>query len=132
MASPQVTVRLEPETYKTLIKLAELEKKTVAEMTRELIEQGLGKRQTIEDDLLTELRMLRMELGDLMARAVKVGGITSYYARMATIYTAETMHYTTNNGQPMPAKTKKERATQWRDEARQQAMDLLEAKFEEI
>lgn len=132
MPSPKLSFRLPPETYKTLLKLAELEGKTVTEMTKELIEQGLGKHASIEDDLLTELRMLRMELGDLMAKSVKIGGITAYYARLATIYTSETMHFTTNNGQPMPAETKKERAIQWRDESRQQAMKLLEAKFEEI
>ncbi|MDZ4832807.1 MAG: hypothetical protein SGJ27_03305 [Candidatus Melainabacteria bacterium] len=132
MASPQVTVRLDPDTYKTLIKLAELEKKTVAEMTRALIEQGLGKRQTIEDDLISELRMVRMELGELTAKSVKLGGIAAYYARLATIFTAETMHFTTNNGQPMPAEMKKERALQWKEESRQQAKKLLEANFDEI
>lgn len=132
MASPQLSFRVSKETYKTLIKLAELEGKTVTEMSKELIEQGLGKRATIEDDLLAELRLTRMELGDLMARAVKIGGITSYYARMSTIYTAETQHYTTSNGQAMPAETKKQRAKEWREEARKQAMNLLEAKFEEI
>lgn len=132
MASPKLSFRLPPDTYKTLLKLAELEGKTVTEMTKELIEQGLGKHASIEDDLLNELRMLRLELGDLMAKSVKIGGITAYYARMSTIYTAETMHFTTNNGQTMPAETKKQRSKEWREEARQQAMKLLETKFEDI
>lgn len=39
-ASPQVTVRLHQGTYKALVKIAALEQKTIADVTRELIQMG--------------------------------------------------------------------------------------------
>ena len=132
MASPKLSFRVPEDTYTTLLKLAELERKTVTELTKELIEQGLGKRSTQEADLLEELRLMRTELWELAGRSVKTGAIAAYYARQAAIYTMEAMHYTTNNGQALPKEELKKRAEQWKEESRGQAKRMLEVKFEEM
>lgn len=46
MASPQVTVRLDPELYKALVMLARAEERTLANLTRDLIEDGLKYRKS--------------------------------------------------------------------------------------
>lgn len=132
MASPQIAVRLDPETYKAVLTLARMEDKTISEFARELIEQGLSKHTSADQNLLDEVRMMRMELGDLMSRALKVGGITGYYARLAAIYAQEAMHFTVNEGEAMNSNAKKELAQKWRKEAREQALGMMQAKFEEI
>jgi hypothetical protein len=55
-ASPQVTARLDESTYKALLKLAELEQKTIADVTRELIQLGLGKKEAPELEQLEKVR----------------------------------------------------------------------------
>lgn len=46
MASPRVTVRLDPELYKALVMLARTEETTLANLTRDLIEDGLEARKS--------------------------------------------------------------------------------------
>lgn len=135
MASPQVTVRLDPETYKTLVKLAELDKKNLAELTRELIEQGLGKRQTIETELLERLNMMSAELGELTARAVKASAASLYFAKLATDFTQETAHFVTTSkieGQPLDQETKWQRTANWDKKAKEFEQVFLTAPFEKL
>ena len=40
MASPKISVRLDNDTYSNLLKLAQLERKTITELVRELIERA--------------------------------------------------------------------------------------------
>lgn len=51
-----MTVRLDEGTYKALVKLAELDQKTIADVTRELIQIGLGKQQAPESEQLEKVR----------------------------------------------------------------------------
>lgn len=135
MPSPKLSLRVQPETYKTLLKLAELEGKTVTEMTRELIEQGLGKRSTIEQDLLDEMRMIRIEMGELTARAVKAGGHAAYFAKLASESSDETAHYVTTaiaGGQVLDSESKKQRAEARRKKSKEVADVYLNAPFEKI
>jgi len=93
MASPAVSIRLSAETYRILVTLAETERKTVTEMTRELIEQGLGKRTTLEAELLNEIRLLRTELSESASRAVKAGAGSRYFAQLATSFALDMTQY---------------------------------------
>lgn len=115
MPSPKLSVRVSDETYTTLLKLAEIEKKSMTELVRELIEQGLGKRRDIEQDMLDEIRMLRIETGELIARAIIAGGHAAYNSKLACEASEETAHYITTNpkmegGQVLDSESKAQRA----------------------
>jgi predicted DNA-binding protein len=132
MASPQVTVRLDPETYKTLVKLAQMERKNLAELTRELIEQGIGRHQSIETEVLDRLNQMSAEMGELLARAVKASGHAAAYALMSTRYTYETQHYTVTDGQTLDDESKKERQRGWEKYAKEIAEKFLSGPFEKL
>lgn len=135
MASPQITVRLDPDTYKTLVKLAQVERKNLAELTRELIEQGLGRHQSIETEVLDRLNAMSTELGELVARAVKVSGQASYYAKLSCESSEETAHYVTTaiaGGQVLDAETKNQRAQARYKKAREMGEGYLKKPFNEI
>lgn len=105
MPSPSVTVRLREETHQALVALAKAENKTTAQLTRELIEHGLGKQITAEDAILNELRFMNIQLGDLSARAVKAAAGGRYFARLAASYAMDITQYVTT-GTPMNQQTK--------------------------
>jgi predicted DNA-binding protein len=137
MASPKLSFRLPEETYKMLLKLAEVEKKTITELARDLIETGLGKRSTIEQDLLDEMRMMRIETGELIARAVKAGGHAAYYSKLACEASEETAHYITTNpelkgGQVLDAESKQQRSTSRAKKKKDIANHYLTEPFEKI
>lgn len=137
MASPQITVRLDPETYKTLVKLAQMERKNLAELTRELIEQGLGRHQSIETEVLDRLNAMSTELGELVARAVKVSGQAAYYAKLAIETTDETNNYIITNpklegGQVLDQAARQQRANSRYKKAREMAEGYLKKPFNEI
>lgn len=137
MASPKLSFRLPEETYKTLLKLAELERKTVTEMCKELIEGGLGKRATVEQDLLDEMRMMRIEMGELTARAVKASGHASYYSKLACESSEETSHFITTNpklegGQVLDNESKSQRSQARAKKKKEIADYYLTAPFEKI
>lgn len=135
MASPQVTVRLEPETYKTLVKLAQTERKNLAELTRELIEQGLGRHQSIETEVLDRLNVMSTELAELTARAVKASAASLYFAKLATDFTQETAHFVTTSkieGQPLDQETKRQRTANWDKKAKEFEQIFLTAPFEKL
>lgn len=137
MASPQVTVRLDPETYKTLVKLAQVERKKLAELTRELIEQGIGRHQSIETEVLDRLNQMSMELGELMGRAVKASGHAAYYSKLASEASDETAHFITTNpklegGQVLDAESRSQRAQTRRKKMKEVADFYLTQPFEKI
>lgn len=133
MPSPKISFRVPEETYKMLLKLAEVEKKTIAELARDLIETGLGKRSTIEQDLLDEIRMMRIEMGELTARAVKASGHAAAYALTATRFTNETQHFLATKGeQTLDEETKKQRQLGWEKYAREIAEKFLTWPFEKL
>jgi len=137
MPSPKLSVRVSDETYATLLKLAEIEKKTMTELVKELIEQGLGKRQNIEQDLLDEIRMLRMESGEFIARAIKASAHAAYYSKMACEGSDETAHYITTNpklegGQILDSESKAQRAQARRKKMKEIAEGYLNQPFEKL
>ena len=78
MASPKVSVRLDNETYVNLLKLAQVERKTITELVRELIDLGLAMKETAEPEqdsgaVLKRLDVLEMHIGELLMKAVKAG-----------------------------------------------------------
>ncbi len=137
MPSPKLSVRVPDETYSTLIKLAEIENKSLTELVRELIEQGLGKRQSIEQDVLDEVRMMRIETGEMIGRAIKASGHAAYYSKMACESSDETAHYITTNpklsgGQVLDTTSKEQRAQVRRKKMKEIAEFYLGAPFEKI
>lgn len=137
MPSPKLSVRVSDETYATLLKLAEIEKKTMTELVKELIEQGLGKRQNIEQDLLDEIRMLRMEAGEFIARAIKASAHAAYNSKLACDLADETTHYITTNpklegGQVLDSESKAQRAQARRKKMKEIADFYLNQPFENI
>lgn len=132
MPSPKLSVRVSDETYSTLIKLAEIEKKSITELVRELIDQGLGKRQTIEQDVLDEVRMMRIETGEFIARAIKASAVGAYYAKLATESTDEATHFITTGGQVLDKETKKQRALDRQKRSREIAQRFLTAALDDM
>jgi predicted DNA-binding protein len=137
MASPQVTVRLDPDTYKTLVKLAQMERKNLAELTRELIEQGLGRHQSIEMEVLDRLNQMSMELAELTARAVKASGQAAYYAKLAIETTDETNNFIITSpalkgGQVLDQEARQQRSQSRYKKAREMAEGYLKKPFNEI
>lgn len=132
MPSPKLSVRVSDETYTTLLKLAEIEKKSMTELVRELIEQGLGKRQNIDMQILDEIRLRHMEMAELTARAVKASAHAAAYAQLSTRFTAETQHYTVTQGQTLDDESKKQRQAGWEKYARQVAEKFLNWPFEKL
>jgi hypothetical protein len=121
MAAPQISVRMSPELYKALVKLSQMEHKNLAELTRELIETGLGTKTTPQADIKTELQFMEMRLSELIARGVKGSAIASYYAKLATETTEETAHYLTTaikGGEVLNKEAKKQRIDDRRQTAR--------------
>lgn len=100
MPSPSVTVRLPDETYRALQELARAEKKTLAELTRELIEQSLGRHSSAEQTLIDEVRFMSAQVSDLAARAAKASAGSRYFARLTASYAMDTAQYVTS-GRPM-------------------------------
>lgn len=103
MPSPSVTVRLKDSTYKALKELAQAEKKSVAELTRELIEQSLGLHESSEKMLLEELRFMSAQVSDLAARAAKASAGSQYFARLTAIYAIDAAQYVAS-GEPLSKK----------------------------
>lgn len=132
MPSPKLSVRVSDETYTTLLKLAEIEKKSMTELVRELIEGGLGKRQDIDAQILDEIRLRHMEMAELVARAVKASAHAAAYAQLATRFTTETQHYTVTQGQTLDDESKKQRQAGWAKYAREAAEKFLNWPFEKL
>jgi len=137
MPSPKLSVRVSDETYSTLLKLAEIEKKSMTELVRELIEQGLGKRQNIEQNLLDEIRMMRIESGELIARAITASGHAAYHSKLACEASEETAHYITTNpklegGQVLDSESKAQRGQARRKKMKEIANFYLNQPFEKL
>ena len=106
MASPQVTVRMDRELYKTLVVLARTEEKTIANFTRDLIEEGLNARKsekilgsaTVLERLDLIVSLLKAEtqgtlngtraeaqMTALVLKAIRAAAAGQSYARQAAI-----------------------------------------------
>lgn len=132
MASPKISFRVPEETYGALLKLAEIEHKTVAELSRELLEVGMGKRTTPDMDILTRLQFLEMTIAEMMARGVKASAVAAYYAKLATETTDEATHFITTSGQILDNETKVKRAKERQKRSREIAQHFLTAPLEQI
>ena len=100
MESPKISVRLDNETYSNLLRLAQVERKTIAELVRELIERGLratgdesGKADT--SDVLHRLDVLEMQISDLLVKAVKAGAGARFLSRLAVSFSSDTVSWLT-------------------------------------
>jgi len=131
MPSPSVTVRLNEETYQMLIGLAKAENKTVAQLTRELIEHGLGRHITAEDALMNEMRTMNIQLGDILARALKAAAGSQYFARLATSYAMDITQYVTSE-QPMNEGSKQQLMTQYDQKAREFENHYMKDSWEKL
>tara|TARA_Y100001933_G_C18495651_1_gene354350 strand:- start:59 stop:454 length:396 start_codon:yes stop_codon:yes gene_type:complete len=131
MPSPSVTVRLDQETYKTMVKLAKIENKNLAQFTRELIEQSLDKREDAEDSLLNEIRAMRMQLEDLTARAVKASAGSKYFSRLSTSYLQDLTSLVTTE-KLLDQKSKKQQMAQFETKSAEFEQHFLEGSWEEL
>lgn len=95
-SSPQITVRVDPELYKALVMLARTEEKTLANFTRDLIEDGLEARKSTKsaespeilerlDAILQLLKAVHDEPADLIEKAVRAAAAGQSYARQAAV-----------------------------------------------
>lgn len=132
MPAPKLSFRVSPERYATIIKLAEVERKTVTELMNELIDTGLGQRATADADIKAELQFLEVRLSELIARGIKGSAVAAYYAKLATETTDETACYITTDGQVLDPETKKKRAQERQKRAREIAKHFLTAPLEKI
>lgn len=106
MASPQITVRMDRELYKTLVMLARTEEKTIANLTCDLIEEGLNARKsekilgstTVLERLDLIVSLLKAEtqgsldgtraeaqMTALVLKAIRAAAAGQSYARQAAI-----------------------------------------------
>ncbi|HMX45650.1 MAG TPA: hypothetical protein PLC15_14155 [Candidatus Obscuribacter sp.] len=102
MASPKVSVRLDNETYVNLLKLAQVERKTITELVRELIDLGLAMKETAEPEqdsgaVLKRLDVLEMHIGELLMKAVKAGAGARFLSRLALTFSSDTVSWLTEN-----------------------------------
>ena len=100
MASPKISVRLDNDTYGNLLKLAQLERKTVTELVRELLELGLavkGREEEKQDDsaILKRLDVLEMHIGELLVKSVKAGAGAKFLSRLALSFGSDTVSWLT-------------------------------------
>ncbi len=100
MASPKISVRLDNDTYSNLLKLAQIEHKTITELVRELIEIGLAakdaeERQPDESAVMQRLDVLEMHLGELLVKAVKAGASARFLSRLAVAFGSDTVSWLT-------------------------------------
>ena len=100
MESPKISVRLDNETYGNLLRLAQVERKTIAELVRELIERGLstkvdesGKADTT--DVIQRLDVLETHISDLLVKAVKAGASARFLSRLAVSFSSDTVSWLT-------------------------------------
>ena|SRR3984957_2420101 len=93
MPSPKLSVRVSPETYATLLKLAEVEKVSLTDLVRELIDLGLGKKTKPEEDDITVLERIDAMNADVweankvllefLGRAIKAAAGARYFAALS-------------------------------------------------
>lgn len=100
MASPKISVRLDEDSYSNLLKLAQIERKTITELVRELIDLGLSVKEAPEqeqdsDVVLQRLDVLEMHIGDLLVKAVKAGAGARFLARLALTFSSDTVSWLT-------------------------------------
>jgi len=100
MASPKISVRLDNDTYSNLLKLAQVERKTITELVRDLIELGLKAKNTAEQEadqstLMKRLDVLEMHIGELLVKAVKAGASARFLSRLAVAFGSDTVSWLT-------------------------------------
>lgn len=131
MPSPSVTVRLSEDTHQALVKLAEMENKNLAQFTRELIEQALGKHLSAEETILNEIRMMHMQLGDLLAKAAFAAAGNQQYNKLITEYVMDIANYLPT-GQAMSAEAKRKQMEEYQEKVKQQAHQFLREGWEKL
>jgi hypothetical protein len=99
MPSPKLSVRVSPETYETLLKLAEVEKVSLIDLVRELIELGLGKKTKPEEDEITVLERIDAMNADVweankvllefLGRGIKAAAGARYFAALSVDLTKQ-------------------------------------------
>lgn len=100
MTLPKISVRLDNDTYSNLLKLAQIERKTITELVRELIDLGLAVKDMEEekpDDsmILKRLDVLEMHIGELLVKAVKAGAGARFLSRLALSFGSDTVSWLT-------------------------------------
>ena len=100
MAAPAVSVRLSPETYKKLLRRADVERKTVTELVRELLEREFSAKEAAEqkpDDkvVLQRLDVLEKHIGELLVKAVKAGASGRFLSRLGLSFSSDTVSWLT-------------------------------------
>jgi plasmid maintenance system antidote protein VapI len=100
MASPKISVRLDNDTYGNLLKLAQIERKTITELVRELIEQGLKAKNPAGQEpnqgaVMQRLDVLEMHIGELLVKAVKAGASAQFLSRLAVAFGSDTVSWLT-------------------------------------
>lgn len=90
---PKLSFRVDHDTYNTLKSLADMENKSLSDYTREVIEIGIGKKITAEQQMLDEFRLTCAEMKDFMARAVKASAGALWFSRMGIKYNQEMTQY---------------------------------------
>ena len=131
MASPQVTVRMSPELYKALVKMAKLEDKNLSEFTRDLIELGLSKKQAPKDQVMERLEVMEANLvgmhqvlGNVLTKSMMVCAGAKYYGQLSTTFVDEMTTYITTQ-RALDPKVKADREQQRAEKAKQYELDYL-------
>lgn len=141
-----VGVKLSEDRYQALTKLAALEKKTVTEVTRELIEEALEARANPGKALRPEMEMLDERLNSRLSEIDReIGAMwrgfssvmiairrtlgetvaAQFYARLACKFGDDYIHFLqTNKGQDATAKAQHEAS--WQAEAQRLQNEMLE------
>lgn len=153
--TPMVGVKLTEKTHQALTKLAALEKKTVTEVTRELIEEALERRANPGDELWPQMQILDERLSNRLSeidrevgslwrgyanmvmtakRALGEAVAAQFYARLACKFGDDYIHFLqTNKGQDAAARAQHE--TSWQAEVeklQKQAIEKLEQEFRDL
>ncbi|MBJ7900931.1 MAG: hypothetical protein GC158_13680 [Cyanobacteria bacterium RI_101] len=128
---PKLSFRVDPDTYNTLKTLADMEHKTISDFTREVIEIGIGKKTTAEQQMLEEFRFTCAQMGEFTARAVKAAAGSRYFARLSAMYAMDITQYVTS-GEPMTEKTKSQLMAQYEAKAKEFEEHLIKDPWETL
>ena len=133
-----VVTKVEQQVYERLVKLAAAQKKSVAELVRELIEKELagsvqGASVGMPEAIVERLDALEQQmafhhnaLGELLIKAVRAGAGARYFARLATSYGQDIAGYMSNQ-KPLEAQTKKSQMAEFEKKAKEFEQHFLKS-----
>jgi predicted DNA-binding protein len=133
-----VGTKVTPEVYEALSRIASDQNKTVADVMRELIDQGVSdeRPRQIPDEVLEKIESLEQmvrfhhnALGELLVKAVKASAGALYYSQLNTSFGQDLTSFVSMS-RPLDKETKKEQLAQFSIRSKEFEEQILSARLE--